>query len=198
MIDKEFIGKLEGKYVLKGYVPKNKNGEVIGKSGVTISTGFDLGQQSYASLKAILGEDRSDLFKRLEFYVGMQGKIAEVYLANTALEITLDEAKLIDEKVHEYYLGKLKQDWDSYSITKFDLLPDAYQTVLFSLAYNFGYALSKSLPDTFRIAVKSAESNNFTRLANWLNVFPSKNPELRGRRAQEAKYLRDKLLSSEG
>ena len=54
-VDYAFIRNHEGAAVLNGYVPQKKDGTVIGKSGVTIASGFDLGQQNSYDLNRIFG-----------------------------------------------------------------------------------------------------------------------------------------------
>ena len=48
-IDWNFIAKEEGKRILKGYVPLPDKS----KSGVTIASGFDLGQHNESDLKGL-------------------------------------------------------------------------------------------------------------------------------------------------
>jgi hypothetical protein len=48
-IDYSFLSNLEGGCKTKGYVPAAKKS----KSGVTIATGFDLGQRSESDLKLL-------------------------------------------------------------------------------------------------------------------------------------------------
>lgn len=186
MIDWRFIDKLEGKTILHGYVPRNKKGEVIGKSGVTVATGFDIGQFGVRELAQLLNEP---LLTRLMPYTGSKGMEAVEILKHFPLEITLTEALQIDKAVQGKTLQTLRNDWNNKSFTKFDLLPNELQTVLFSLCYNFGAKLSKSLPKTFAIAKRCAESKDYAAIIQWLRFFPSKNPELVSRRKAEADYL---------
>ena len=51
-IDWNFIQKQEGNK-LQGYVPEDAEGNPIGKSGVTIAAGFDLGQRNSSDLKGL-------------------------------------------------------------------------------------------------------------------------------------------------
>ena len=50
-VDWGFIGRMEGGSQRKGYVPK-KDGKVMDKSGVTIATGWDVGQMSEEELSS--------------------------------------------------------------------------------------------------------------------------------------------------
>ena len=47
-IDWDFITEQEGGRILKGYLPDKKS-----KSGVTIATGFDLGQRNESDLQGL-------------------------------------------------------------------------------------------------------------------------------------------------
>lgn len=66
-VDWGFIRNLEG-FSNKGYVPTDKMGKAIGQSGVTIGTGFDLGQHSEQDLVNI--GVPNDLIQVLHPYLG--------------------------------------------------------------------------------------------------------------------------------
>lgn len=83
-IDWKFIASLEGKGVTTGYVP-NPTG---GKSGVTIATGFDLGQRNETDLTN-LGLSAA-LITKFKPYLGLQGTAADEFLKKTPLTITDD------------------------------------------------------------------------------------------------------------
>lgn len=197
-IDYGFIEQLEGKKILRGYVPMNKKGQVIGRSGVTIATGFDLGQHYISDIENILTtcvfDINDQLISRLSKYATLKGQEAVQALKEYPLIITEQDAKYIDECVKGYKHLELMEDWDNHSFVKFLSLPDEAQTVLFSLAYNFGSKLSKSLPTTHSIFKKAAESRDYSSAYNWLMTFPGKNLELKNRRMREAAYLRPLML----
>ena len=62
----DFIKQNEGKAISKGYIPKNTDGSVMGQSGVTIASGFDLGQQDITSISGL----PKDLQDKLIPYLG--------------------------------------------------------------------------------------------------------------------------------
>ncbi len=62
-IDWNFIAKEEGKRILKGYVPLPDKS----KSGVTIASGFDLGQHNESDLKGL--KLSAALMKKLKPYL---------------------------------------------------------------------------------------------------------------------------------
>lgn len=193
VIDWVFLDDMEGMSVLKGYVPKNKKGEVIGKSGTTVATGIDIGQMGYLDLMNLFTnvprEKCADLIEKLTPYLLLKGSYAVAQLKKYPLELTYEEAELLDELVKRQHRYKLVSDWESKSFVKFDDLPDEMQTVMMSLAYNFGPKLSKALPQTFKILKQSAESKDYRSIYHWLKTFPSKNPELKLRRDREASYI---------
>lgn len=86
-IDWEFIASLEGKGVTTGYVPDPTGS----KSGVTIATGFDLGQRNESDLTT-LGISAA-LITKLKPYLGLKGTVANDFLTKTPLTITDDESK---------------------------------------------------------------------------------------------------------
>ena len=85
-IDYSVIGELEGGSQTSGYVPAAD----VSKSGVTIATGFDLGQRNESDLKS-LGLS-SALITVLEPYLGKQAKDAQDALDKTPLKYHLDSS----------------------------------------------------------------------------------------------------------
>ena len=70
-VDFAYLGRWEGGQYLHGYVPiDDKSGKVAGKSGMTIATGFDIGQKTRSELKKLHLAD--DLYKRLEHYADLR------------------------------------------------------------------------------------------------------------------------------
>ena len=98
-IDYSFLSELEGGSKTKGYVPAAG----VSKSGVTIGTGFDLGQRNETDLK-ILGLS-SDLIATLKPYLGKQSKDAQAALDKTPLTITSAQAVDIDKAVKKSHVN---------------------------------------------------------------------------------------------
>lgn len=191
-INWDFIGNLEKKHVLKGYVPM-KNGRAIANSGVTISTGIDIGQMSepglYRLFSGHLISDRQ-LMDKLMFYAGLKGYEAIETLRDFPLEITLEESKLLEKLMKDREYRALSANWFKHTGSKFDDLPDEVQTVLFSLVWNLGSGLPKEYPNTWDSFVRSHKTKDWSIAYNFMSTFPSKNEELASRRRQEAEYLR--------
>ena len=185
-IDWDFLDKREGGQQLWGYVPTH-DGDNKDKSGVTIATGFDLGQHNLDDLKK-MGLSNT-LIKKLYLYLGFRDEDAWGYLQKFPLKITKEEADQIDEAMKVKVVMRLARDFRLRTGEAFTLLPPQVQTVLFSLAWNFGEALPLNLPDTYGKFLKSWESGDWSTFQTQLANFPSKNPELRKRRLKEAEYL---------
>src|SRR6056300_1160432 len=96
-IDWDFIGVKEGKRILSGYVPKTKNM----KSGVTIATGFDLGQRNLSDLAGL----PQDIIDILTPYLGIKGANAAEIASD--LNVSDSQAKIIDEFSHGEVLNDL-------------------------------------------------------------------------------------------
>lgn len=143
-INTEFItqvlGRFEGKAILKGYVPC-RNGEPIGASGVTIATGFDLGQQSRASLEG-MGMPPA-LISRFAPYLGVQRKEAQRILAQKPLVLTREEVEIVDAAVHAKYIDETAA---MFGRAVFEAAPKEVQAVAVSLHYQFGTPARKASP----------------------------------------------------
>ncbi len=139
-VDWDFIGEREGKAIDEAYVPKNKKtGEIIGQSGVTIGTGFDLGQHSRADLEKMGIPE--NVIRELDPYLGKKRMEADAYVNAHPLKLTPEQVREIDEKVQH---TKQQQIEDAYNrdrapgMPEFDDLTSAQQTVLTSVGFQYG------------------------------------------------------------
>jgi hypothetical protein len=147
MIHKEYIcsilARFEGSAIRRGYVPckgGNYTGvgdfsgkEPFGASGVTIGTGFDLGQQTAAELNALgLAEP---LYKKLLPYTGRQRQNALAALADKPLELTGEEVAELDGAVQDRYINETAV---LFGRPAFERAPRQAQAVAVSLHYQFG------------------------------------------------------------
>jgi len=197
MIDFSFIQALEGKRVLKGYVPVDKEGKAIGKSGVTIASGVDLGQFSYKEFTDLFpAYSDSKLFNQLYDYIGFTGDEAIARLKALPLTITEDQAIMIDSVMHDKFNRELQKHWNEAFDVKFYELPDKVKTVLFSLAWNMGVNLPKVLPHTARIFVDCYVTKCWNKAYHALFHFQCKQPQLKSRRLKEAEYLKSLCMFS--
>lgn len=178
-IDWEFIASLEGKGVTTGYVPDASGS----KSGVTIATGFDLGQRNETDLTN-LGLS-ADLITKFKPYLGKKGQDAVDFLAKNPLTITDDEAKDIDNKVRAKKVPALKTKYlnspHNTGNVQFDDLPSQAQTVIASVSFQYG-DLSTKTPKFW----KAASSQDWVESVKILRNFGD---SYRTRRNKEADLL---------
>lgn len=174
MIDFEFIAKLEG-FELDGYVPAPDGGTI--ESGVTIASGFDLGQRSEASLP----EWMQELFG---IYCGVTGHAAERMLNELPLHISLAQAVKVNEYAHKQALSKLLTSWPVNAIP-FACLADECQTVIASVAFQYGF-LPRRTPNFWRQVTNGEWFGALSNLRNFGDAFNT-------RRNKEADYLEARL-----
>jgi len=177
-IDFSFINELEGGSKTAGYVPAAE----VSKSGVTIGTGFDLGQRNESDLKA-LGLP-SDLTAKLKPYLGKKAKDALDALDKAPLTVTTAQAATIDKAVKRTHVDLLKQKYDSAAENKkkFTDLPVEAQTVIASVSFQYGAALDARVPKFW----KAAKAQNWKECIKVLNGFGDAYPT---RRKKEAALL---------
>lgn len=195
MIDFKFIQELEGKRILTAYVPKDKYGQVLGQSGITISSGVDLGQMEPDDLRKLFGTFITpfgkQLLDKLIPYCGWKGLKAVGKLETSPLVLNDTESRILDNLMYEREVKDLESAWYKLSGKSFRELPDRVQTVLFSLQWNFGSILK--LPETSKRFVESFKSGNWMSAYTALKNFSSKQKELDERRQKEAEYLKPLL-----
>jgi hypothetical protein len=154
-INWKFIANLEGGQCLTGYVPEPEKS----KSGVTVGTGIDLGQMTETQIEAL---DIPDTLKRkLTPYAGKIKAEAVAYLQTYPLTITEQEAEALDGAIKRREVQTLVARYDgaiAASAVKFDALPIEVQTVIASVAFQYGTSLDKRTPK-FWAAVTSQNWN---------------------------------------
>ncbi|AQS36628.1 hypothetical protein Sps_01462 [Shewanella psychrophila] len=174
MVNFGFISRLEGGPVCKGYVPDPEHSN----SGVTIATGFDLGQRSHNDLQNLLPQS---LVPILSPYCGMTKQDAVAYLVLAPLEISIDEADLIDLCVKSQLLEQLQYRYNRVSNVSFNRLPERCQTVVASVSFQYGN-LANRCPKFWQKSM----SQDWIGLVQELRDFGDRYPT---RRNQEADYL---------
>lgn len=172
----DFIAELEGKAVLTGYVPDPDKSN----SGVTIATGFDLGQRSDSDLAAMLPEHNA-LVDKLAPYCLLKRQQAVAALARMPLYITQEEAKAIDSAVKQQLIGMLQQRYNLAAPRLFTELVEAMQTVIASVAFQYG-DLARRCPKFWRTAVNADSLGMVNELRNFGDRYQT-------RRNREANYL---------
>ena len=170
-IDLDFLGQLEG-YSTKGYTLEGYN-----KSGVTIGTGIDLGQQSKEGLlKAGLSKEEVEV---LEPYLGLKGYQAKEMLQRHPLLLSDTDTKRLTQKVIESGLTELIKKFDKDAKRKFEDLSREQQTVILSVTHQFGL---NGAPRFLR----KAQSDDWQEVEKELRNFGG---GFERRRNQEADYL---------
>ena len=177
LIDYSFLSDLEGGRFTTGYVPA----ATVSKSGVTIATGFDLGQRSETDLKN-LGLN-SGLIEKLKPYLGSKKDDAKKLIEKTPLAITPAEAESIDKAVKSAHLAIVKLKYDSASAEKKFLdLPAEAQTVIASVSFQYGQNLDAATPKFWVAVTKQDWPESIKILKDFGDVFPT-------RRRKEAALL---------
>lgn len=199
-IDWPWIQYLEGEQQLEGYWPQNQ------KSGVTVATGFDLGQYDKYDIKALHFPE--SLEKKLLQYVGVKGEGAEKILKVKPLTLRPWEADAIDEKlflsiyerIEKYYNDAqrtnregVREDERTKGEPLFGDLPLTAKTVVFSLAWNFGPSFRNKAPIAWWYILNGDWENLIRELNNFykVSIRPFTLKGLIARRKKEAQYLNE-------
>jgi peptidoglycan hydrolase-like protein with peptidoglycan-binding domain len=196
-IDWEFIAKLEGTKN-EMYVPCDNKGNVLGVSGPTIASGFDLGQIDEAGLKEY--KFSSPLEAKLLPYVSLTGDTAKDFVKKTPLTLLDLEINEINKKVKTKYAKKAEKFFNEAAKKDepFITQSKAYQTVFASVYFQYGTGqqLRGNLVDGDNVAAIKTLLNFTTKTFDIVN---KKTKETKAvmqylpRRCQEARYLLNSL-----
>lgn len=178
-VDWEFIRTLEG-FQLKGYVPQSKDSN---KSGVTIGSGFDIGQRNKLGLYAF--NFSLPLLTKLLPYVSLKGQEARDCLSKHSLTLTKDEAEELDQKVRKVYERAIREQYDANSDYTFSFLDSAKQTVIMSVGFQYG-DLKRRCPSFFNCITKGLWEEAVHELEDFGDAYTK-------RRLKEAALLRSSL-----
>jgi hypothetical protein len=173
-INFDFISQLEGGSTCTGYVPDAANS----KSGVTIATGFDIGQRSRNDLRMLLPEK---LAIKLRNFCELKGIEAQEELTKSPLVITEREAQIIDNYVKRDLVELLQYRYKKDSNIAFYDLHEQAQTVIASVAFQYGN-LAKRCPAFWHFAT----TQNWEEMVAELNNFGDR---YNSRRTAEANYF---------
>jgi GH24 family phage-related lysozyme (muramidase) len=177
-IDYTFLSELEGGSKTEGYVPASN----VSKSGVTIATGFDLGQRSESDLTGL--SLSAELTTKLKPYLGKKAKEAQAALTAAPLTISSEEAESIDKAVKKQHIESVKLKYSSAAENKkkFADLPAEAQTVIASVSFQYGTSLDVRAPKFW----KAAKAQDWKECAKVLKNFGDAYPT---RRKKEAALL---------
>ncbi len=182
-IDVAFISELEGTS-LTGYVPKQR-GIPLGKSGVTVATGFDLGQRNEQDLR-LLGLS-APLIAKLRPYLGKRKWEADNFLRANPLTLTRKEVQEIDEAI---FVTKVRGIIRDVGETRWQKMGRSLRTVLASVQFQYGSARLKT-PNFF----KKVLSMDVPTIATYLKNFGDK---YKTRRTRESNYLLMSMKDEKG
>ncbi|MGF1749022.1 pesticin C-terminus-like muramidase [Vibrio cionasavignyae] len=167
-IDHEFIGILEGSEK-NGYVPAPEKSN----SGVTIAVGFDLGARNIDDLKR-LGLS-VELIERFTPYLGLKKFEAESFLNSHPLLINDQELETIVMLVKESETKKIVSAYNKDSVVKFECLPKQAQTVIASVAYQFGsQGVIDETPNFWRQAINQDWVDMYRNLMRFGDTTPTR------------------------
>lgn len=175
-----FISDLEGGRRTKGYVPVAR----LSQSGVTLATGVDLGQRNVQDLKN-LGLSEL-LIEQLEPYLGVKAHEAVKLVAKKPLIINGSQASQIDEAVKKEATNRIIRRYNRHSETKFNKLAPEAQTVIASLAYQYGDNLPVRTPAFWSAIIVQDWEKTIEILRDFGDIYPT-------RRNAEADYLEKSL-----
>lgn len=183
MINWHFIEELEGAAVATGYVPVDKDGKPLGKSGVTIASGVDLGQRSVNDWQRLaIHEVTLELIRP---YCGVKGDAAVALLNERPLCLAESHVRELDNCLRADFLKTLESRWNAATSVNhgalWDDLSDREQTVVMSVAWQYGTPW-KRCPTFWRHATAGRWDDVVTELRDFGDAYPT-------RRGKEADYL---------
>ena len=194
-VDMDFLVRLEGA-VTYGYVPTHRSGarkgQAIGRSGVTIGIGCDLGGRSENDLLC-LGLP-STLVARLKPYLGKRRREAQQALASQPLRLSHEEEAMLSAAIAGEIFTRLAARYDAAVAgmadrLRFRELPWQAQTVIGSVAYQYGENLPLAAPRFWTTAL----TQDWPALARALENFGD---AYGPRRRAEAQLLRAMLAGA--
>lgn len=134
-IEEDFLNKQEG-FLLKAKVPARQDGTIFDDSGATVGGGVDLGQQSEDGLRK-RGVPEA-LIAKLRPYLGLRREAADRFLAANPLTLTRAEAQLLTDRVRGDIGLDVARNFNRDSHLRFQDLPPAAQSVIASVATQYG------------------------------------------------------------
>lgn len=179
-IDWKFIEELEG-FSLIGYVPQDGAGKPLGKSGVTIASGLDLGQWGETQLRAHRVPDR--IIDEIRPYLGVTGHDALDVLAHRPLSLSREDAHMLTDCIRGDIVDDLVRRYDAASDRAFKFLDQQAQTVIVSLGFQYG-DLASETPNFWRQVVARDWPAAYANLMAFGDRYPT-------RRRKEAALLKD-------
>ena len=193
LIDFDFIKDREG-FETKGYVPDPEGSQ----SGVTIASGFDLGQKNLNDLKGL----PDHIIAKLKPFLGfkLKSKYGKNDISNqvaklgfnsledyaASLKITEDEARIINNFAKTTETEKLIKRWNKDSKIPFKDLTKQQATVVASVAYQHGLGATTGY-NFWKQTTGGDWGSAFKNLLDWDST--GEDSRYQPRKEEEAKYL---------
>jgi hypothetical protein len=172
-VDWNTIDQFEGGNQQQAYVPKS------GKSGVTVATGFDVGQRQ--NLEGLSPEVQA----KLQPFVGAKRGQAERLLSQRGgVQLSPEQAEEVAGFAQNETEQKMKDEWSKMSDVPFDSLTPAQKTVMASVMHQYG-SFSRA-PRFSQFAGKGQWDKVVGELRNFKDDYQT-------RRNKEAEYLQQSL-----
>lgn len=166
--DWKFISDREGGRATIGYVPQ-LDGKGI-ESGVTIATGFDLGQRNEYDLRNL----PQPIFTKLYPYLTVTGYKAKELLSRYPLKVTEAEAELIDKVSHEEVVTNFLLDWNRADAKiPFEYLDINLRTAALSVAIQYGDLPSRT-PNYWRQITSCNWEAAYYNLMDFKDDYPTR------------------------
>jgi GH24 family phage-related lysozyme (muramidase) len=163
-IDFNFIKDREG-YSLEGYVPEPDKSQ----SGVTVASGFDLGQKQKSDLQGL----PKSLQDKLTKYLGKKKQEAVEELQKFPLRITDEEAELLNKKSKEDSIYKLATKWKNKTGRDFSELTPSQQTAIASVSFQYG-DLESATPNFWKSITNNQWDKAVSELRNFKDIYPTR------------------------
>ena len=112
-----------------------------------MGTGVDLGQRNEADIDKL--DIPTSLKDKLKPYTQKTGKEAQDFLRENPLNLSGSEASSLNKAVKQSELARLQKAYNSESEVSFNQLPPDAQTVIASVAYQYG-DLRKATPNFWK------------------------------------------------
>jgi len=170
------VNMQEGGVKTKGYIP-SKNGVPIGKSGVTIGRGVDLGQHTAKELKNIGFSD--EMIQQFKPFIGKQGLEAKKAWEKSGKELELEPKDA--EYISDMMLYHKVEQFDRRFTKLKNIANPRMKAVL--VAEHFGGRLGLDIYKPFRNAMAKPNAN----LAQAYQAHVHKNPKF----GVKAKYMKN-------
>lgn len=166
-VDWSFISDREGGSQSKGYIPTNKDtGEVIGKSGLTIATGWDVGQMSEDEIEA--SGLPASVISKVKDFAGLKGQSAlDMLEEKGAPSINSTEAAAINTYTHSKALKQLSTNYKLATGKSFKDLSRAQQTVVSSVGFQYGSNLEEATPNFWKQITEGKWNEAYKNLKNF-------------------------------